>query len=387
MTCKEQNKILDDKIESNVNQCKVDRLNAEISAFSSGDLNKSEFLTKKDLKYKPKALDKARFQFSPLGKAFNIGLDKTAQGDKEEGVIKLLRDIRDGLRSGIEPKRPGTSPGPRGLDRSNDGNDDDDDDDDGDDGNGDDGDNKTDMPELETEEDAVKRIADYNKQKNNIVTEIDDFYKKYENKEDKLSNILNKLNDDIKKLDNYIKENNNKKIDIKNKLGTVENKLDNLLLEYNKSNEELKKTKNELDILKDNINELKEVQEKFDYQNAKTTKLKSELDEKDKNINDLKKELEDIEQYINNQELDRLDALKMIDKLNASFGHLNKEKEELIKLLNDKHEYNNKLDDKHKKEIEEINDKFKKGLNKIDNQYKKVIDDFYKKSKNKKEIR
>ena len=38
----EQNKILDAKIESNINQYKVDRLNAEISAFSSGDLNKYE---------------------------------------------------------------------------------------------------------------------------------------------------------------------------------------------------------------------------------------------------------------------------------------------------------------------------------------------------------
>ena len=41
MTCKEQNKILDAKIESNVNQYKVDRLNAKISVFSSGDLNMS----------------------------------------------------------------------------------------------------------------------------------------------------------------------------------------------------------------------------------------------------------------------------------------------------------------------------------------------------------
>ena len=67
MTSKEQNEILNDKIESNINQYKVDRLNAEISAFSSSDLNKYEFLTKKDLKYKPNALDKAIFQFSPLG--------------------------------------------------------------------------------------------------------------------------------------------------------------------------------------------------------------------------------------------------------------------------------------------------------------------------------
>ena len=48
MTRKEQSKILDDKIESNINQYKVDRLNAEISAFSSDDLKKYEFLTRKD---------------------------------------------------------------------------------------------------------------------------------------------------------------------------------------------------------------------------------------------------------------------------------------------------------------------------------------------------
>ena len=39
MTRKEQVKILDDKIKSNANQYKIDRLNAEISPFSSGDLN------------------------------------------------------------------------------------------------------------------------------------------------------------------------------------------------------------------------------------------------------------------------------------------------------------------------------------------------------------
>ena len=105
MTRKEQNKILDNKIKSNVNQYKVDRLNAEISAFSSGDLNKYEFLTRKDLKYKPNALDKAKFEFSPLGKAFSVGLDKIAQGYQEEGVIKLLKDVRDGLTRGLN-RRP-----------------------------------------------------------------------------------------------------------------------------------------------------------------------------------------------------------------------------------------------------------------------------------------
>ena len=115
MIHKEQNKILDDKIESNINQYKVDRLNAEISTFSSSDLNKYEYLTRKDLKYKPNALDKARFEFSLLGKTFSTGLDKTAQG-YQEGVIKLLKYIRDGLRGGVNrldddrPDRPDDRP-------------------------------------------------------------------------------------------------------------------------------------------------------------------------------------------------------------------------------------------------------------------------------------
>ena len=109
MTRKEQNKILDAKIESNVNQYKVDRLNAEISAFLSGDLNKYEFLKRIDLNYKPNALDKARFEFSPLRRAFNEGLDKTIPNYQEEGVIKLLKEIRDNL-AGL-PMLPGP-PGP-----------------------------------------------------------------------------------------------------------------------------------------------------------------------------------------------------------------------------------------------------------------------------------
>ena len=145
MTRKEQSKILDAKIESNVNQYKVDRLNAEISAFSSGDLNKYEFLIRKDLKYKPNALDKARFEFSPLGKTFSSGLDKTAQGYQEEGIMKILKDIRDALAGNViinaRPPRPNDSGDNNGDDNGDDnGNDNNGDDDNGDD---DDGDDKT----------------------------------------------------------------------------------------------------------------------------------------------------------------------------------------------------------------------------------------------------
>ena len=64
-------------------------------------MNKYEFLKRIDLNYKPNALDKARFEFSPLGRAFNEGLDKTIPNYQEEGVIKLLKEIKDNLAGGI----------------------------------------------------------------------------------------------------------------------------------------------------------------------------------------------------------------------------------------------------------------------------------------------
>ena len=72
MTCNNQIKILDDKIKANNAQYDLDRMNAEISAYSSGDLPKYEYLTQKDLKYKPDAFEQAKFEYSPLGKLKNI---------------------------------------------------------------------------------------------------------------------------------------------------------------------------------------------------------------------------------------------------------------------------------------------------------------------------
>ena len=93
MTRKEQVKILDDKIEANNVQYNLDRMNAEISAYSSGDLPKYEYLTKKDLGYKPDAaFEQAKFEYSPLGKVFTDGLDKS---DRNEGLLKRLKNIED----------------------------------------------------------------------------------------------------------------------------------------------------------------------------------------------------------------------------------------------------------------------------------------------------
>ena len=92
MTRKDQIKILDDKIKANERQYDLDRTNAEISTYSSGDLPKYEYLTKKDLKYKPEAFEQANFEYSPLGKVFTDGLDKS---DKNEGLLKRFKNIED----------------------------------------------------------------------------------------------------------------------------------------------------------------------------------------------------------------------------------------------------------------------------------------------------
>ena len=73
MNRKDQIKILDDKIKSNNVQYDLDRMNAEILAYSSGNLPKYECLTKKNLEYKPDAVEKVKFEYSPIGKVFTDG--------------------------------------------------------------------------------------------------------------------------------------------------------------------------------------------------------------------------------------------------------------------------------------------------------------------------
>ena len=92
MTHKEQNKILDNKIKANNPQYNLDRMNAEISAYSSGNLSKYEYLTNKDLGYEPDAFEQAKFEYSLLDKVFIDGLNKT---DKKEGLLKRSKNIEN----------------------------------------------------------------------------------------------------------------------------------------------------------------------------------------------------------------------------------------------------------------------------------------------------
>ena len=96
MTRKEQIKILNDKIEANNAQYDLDRMNTETSTYSSGDLPKYEYLTKKDLGYRPDAVEKVKFDYSPIGKLFTDGLAKEDKS-KKVGLFKRLKNIEDNL--------------------------------------------------------------------------------------------------------------------------------------------------------------------------------------------------------------------------------------------------------------------------------------------------
>ena len=52
------------------------------------NLDKYEYLTAKDLGLRPSINEKAKFEYSPLGKIFNKRL---SEDDKKEGLLKRLK--------------------------------------------------------------------------------------------------------------------------------------------------------------------------------------------------------------------------------------------------------------------------------------------------------
>ena len=67
-------KILDDKIETNQSQYDLDRKAAKVSALSSKELDKFEYLTGEDLGYNPGVVEQAKAEYSSLGIVINKGL-------------------------------------------------------------------------------------------------------------------------------------------------------------------------------------------------------------------------------------------------------------------------------------------------------------------------
>ena len=102
MTVTDQTKILNRKIKQNEAQYDLDRKAAKISALSSNNLDKYEYLTGEDLGLKPSTVEQAKFEYSPLGKIFNKGL---SEEDKKEGLLKKLKNIEDKNEQLLEIKQ------------------------------------------------------------------------------------------------------------------------------------------------------------------------------------------------------------------------------------------------------------------------------------------
>ena len=92
MTVTDQIKIIDRNFMQNEAQYDLDRKAAKISASSSNNLGKYEYLTGEDLGLKPSTIEQAKFEYSPLGKIVNKGL---SEDDKKEEHFKRLENIKD----------------------------------------------------------------------------------------------------------------------------------------------------------------------------------------------------------------------------------------------------------------------------------------------------
>ena len=92
MTLTDGPNILDDKIKANQAQYDLDREAAKISALSSKEPDKYEYLTGEDLGYKPDVVEQAKFEYSTLGKEFSKELHEKY---KKEALFKRLKNIED----------------------------------------------------------------------------------------------------------------------------------------------------------------------------------------------------------------------------------------------------------------------------------------------------
>ena len=59
-------------------------------------MDKYEYLTGEDLGLKPSTVEEAKFEYSPLGKIFNKGLDTN---DQNEGLFKKLKNIENAQKT------------------------------------------------------------------------------------------------------------------------------------------------------------------------------------------------------------------------------------------------------------------------------------------------
>ena len=88
MRVTDQIKILDRKIEQNEAEYNFDKKAAKTCSWN---LDKYEYLTGKDLNYKPSTVDQAKLDYSPLSNFFNKGLEEEEEKKTFEKTQKYWR--------------------------------------------------------------------------------------------------------------------------------------------------------------------------------------------------------------------------------------------------------------------------------------------------------
>ena len=93
MTLTNELKIFDDTMKENQAQYDLDREGAKMSALSSKEWDKYEYLTGEDLGCKPSVVGKAKFECSPLGEVLSnkakskADKNKVVNANKQEKLV------------------------------------------------------------------------------------------------------------------------------------------------------------------------------------------------------------------------------------------------------------------------------------------------------------
>ena len=82
--------ILDRENMQNEAQYYLNRKAAKISALSSNNLGKYEYLTDEDLELKPSTVEQEKFEYSPLKMSHSKGFKKDVKMVLREGVILIV---------------------------------------------------------------------------------------------------------------------------------------------------------------------------------------------------------------------------------------------------------------------------------------------------------
>ena len=104
MTVTDQIKILNRKNKQNEAQYDLDRKAATISALSSNNLDKYEYLTGEDLGLKPSTVEQPKFEYSPLGKNSSIKNESDYNFNNNFAFYKFYRDFHNFKDRSLESK-------------------------------------------------------------------------------------------------------------------------------------------------------------------------------------------------------------------------------------------------------------------------------------------